>query len=426
MSINKSHARNKDKFLDRNGENEISAEEIKNFIEVEANPVLTADIKLLLPFDEGNGVSTIDKSLNPHVISFAGNTNITTAQKQFGESSALFDGAGDRLTLVADSDWDLINQTNFTIAMWVKHNSTNTIDCYMQGIVDTDNFWRVCNAPGGNGLRIAVKKGPVFNVGSGIFNDGIPDLEWHHVAFIKTPSGYGVYLDGSQVGFAAIASAPVSANYVLSIGSDISNNDMDGYIDEVIVTHDNFFGMTPAAPNVGGGTSFIPPTKQFFPDVQLTNTIVSSDGDRIYQTQNTAQDLEDVVVKQHVQNSDIKLDDGQANEVSSVEIRNILDRSIVTIGSEETANFTATKNALTPVDVTTMPITATPPSSPVTGDTFVIVDSRFNAFTNNITVDFTTATQNLYGSLNNWIINEDGGYVQFIYINTSIGWIAHK
>ena len=140
----------------------------------------------------------------------------------------------------------------------------------------------------------------------------------------------------------------------------------------------------------------------------------------------TEVDLADAVSKKHTQNSDTKLDDGQPNEVTAVAIRNILDTSLVTISTEQIANFTATKNALTPVDVTTIPITVTPPSSPVTGDTFAIVDSRFNAFTNNIIIDFTTVTQNLYGSLNNWIINEDGGYVQFIYINTSIGWIAHK
>ncbi len=128
----------------------------------------------------------------------------------------------------------------------------------------------------------------------------------------------------------------------------------------------------------------------------------------------------------HTQNSDTKLDEGNANEVTAAAIRNILDTSIVTISTEQIANFTATKNALIPVDVTTIPITVTPPATPVTGDIFGIVDSRFNAQTNNITVDFTTATQNLYAASNNWIINIDGGYVEFIYINSTIGWVAKK
>ena len=163
------------------------------------------------------------------------------------------------------------------------------------------------------------------------------------------------------------------------------------------------------------------------------------------------------IIKKHTRNKDSHLDKGGVNESTAVDIRTHLDNNTkhrlindagsgesdlwsankidaeinsastaLTIASEKIANFTAVKKELAPVDVTTIPITVTPPAAPVTGDIFAIVDSRFNSLTNNITVDFTTATQNLYASLNNWIINEDGGYVEFIYINATIGWVARK
>lgn len=163
------------------------------------------------------------------------------------------------------------------------------------------------------------------------------------------------------------------------------------------------------------------------------------------------------VNNEHLQNTDVALDQGQVNEVTAANLRIHLDdvtihrvindagssttdlwsadkigseisgvSTALIIATEKTANFTAVKKELVPVDVATIPITVTPPATPVTGDIFAIVDSRFNAATNNITIDFTTATQNLYASLNNWIINEDGGYVEFIYISATIGWVARK
>lgn len=98
----------------------------------------------------------------------------------------------------------------------------------------------------------------------------------------------------------------------------------------------------------------------------------------------------------------------------------------LTTATEETANFTAVVDNLHPVDCSAGVITVTPPATPADGQKFALVDSRASSATNNITVDFATAGQNLYGSLDTFVFNEDGSYVEFKYINSVIGWIAQK
>jgi hypothetical protein len=97
-----------------------------------------------------------------------------------------------------------------------------------------------------------------------------------------------------------------------------------------------------------------------------------------------------------------------------------------TVEDIETSAFTALKFIINQVDCSGGTVTVTPPSSPVIGDRFSLTDATASAGTNNITVDFDTANQNLYGSEQNYILNVNGGYVEFIYMGSTTGWIATK
>ena len=103
--------------------------------------------------------------------------------------------------------------------------------------------------------------------------------------------------------------------------------------------------------------------------------------------------------------------------------------STVTIAAEENADFTATIGSLHLVNVThggedPVTIGVTPPSSPVEGNSFQISDSRADAGTNNILIDFEATGGKFHGNLtNNYTINTDGGFAKFIYTNTTVGWI---
>lgn len=92
----------------------------------------------------------------------------------------------------------------------------------------------------------------------------------------------------------------------------------------------------------------------------------------------------------------------------------------------ETSNFTATMRRINLVDCSAGTISVTPPSSPAIGDRFSVVDAEATAGTNNITINFSGSSQKLYGTIQNYIINVNGGYVEFIYMGTTTGWVATK
>jgi len=92
----------------------------------------------------------------------------------------------------------------------------------------------------------------------------------------------------------------------------------------------------------------------------------------------------------------------------------------------ENSNFTALKWLINEVDCTGGAISVTPPASPVVKDRFAIVDSNANAATNNITIDFTGASQKLNGSVQDFIMNCDGCYIEFVYMGSTTGWVSTK
>lgn len=89
-----------------------------------------------------------------------------------------------------------------------------------------------------------------------------------------------------------------------------------------------------------------------------------------------------------------------------------------------TSNFTASKFTLHQVDTSSNAITVTPPGSPNIGDRFAVVDASLNSSVNNITVAF--GSQKIYGANDNYIINVNGGFAEFIYMGSATGWVATK
>lgn len=91
-----------------------------------------------------------------------------------------------------------------------------------------------------------------------------------------------------------------------------------------------------------------------------------------------------------------------------------------------TSNYTAVIGEISQADSTSAARTVTAPSSPSIDDRFAVVDARATSATNNITINFTTTSQKLYGTIQDYVLNVNGGYVEFIYMGTSTGWVATK
>ncbi len=108
---------------------------------------------------------------------------------------------------------------------------------------------------------------------------------------------------------------------------------------------------------------------------------------------------------------------------------NILDSSgvssILPLVSETSGTFSASLSYLTPVNVTTGISTVTPPAGSVNAR-FALIDSRANSATYNITVSFSGTGDKLYGSLQDYVMDQDGASATFRYLNSTIGWVVEK
>jgi hypothetical protein len=85
------------------------------------NAGIDAYTVLMLHMD---GVDTcthfLDSELTPKAVTAVGNAQIDTAQSKFGNASALFDGAGDYLSVPDSADW-AFGTGAFTIDFWTQH-----------------------------------------------------------------------------------------------------------------------------------------------------------------------------------------------------------------------------------------------------------------------------------------------------------------
>ncbi len=107
--------------------------------------------------------------------------------------------------------------------------------------------------------------------------------------------------------------------------------------------------------------------------------------------------------------------------VSSESSSNLSPRAIAPEVSSATT--IAVLNQVLPVDCSNNTVLVTPPLAPMPGDIFAVSDSRGNALTNNISIDFVGASQFLHGRSQNDILNNNADYREYLYINAVIGWV---
>jgi len=89
----------------------------------------------------------------------------------------------------------------------------------------------------------------------------------------------------------------------------------------------------------------------------------------------------------------------------------------------KTANFTAVSGNAYPVNTTSGAVTVTLPASPAAGNFVTVVDYAGTAATNNITVAGNSS--NIQGSSNNGLIAVNRQAYNFVYIDSTQGWISY-
>ena len=93
------------------------------------------------------------------------------------------------------------------------------------------------------------------------------------------------------------------------------------------------------------------------------------------------------------------------------------------VANDKTASFTATAGEGYFVNTTSAAITVTLPSSPNAGDEVSIVDYAGTADTNEIII---TSSDDINGSVRDFVINYERGGVSMVYVDFTQGWIAYN
>ena len=178
-----------------------------------------------------------DAYVNPNdaftQINHEGNAQLDTAQKQFGDSSAIFDGSGDYLTTpVIELAGD------YTVECWFRANNVSGSKALVGGD-DTSPY-----------EAFSINNNDVYWNSPFIqFTSDIVANTWYHIAVTRSGSTVRLFADGVLQGSGTSSSTVFaeSGNTELRIGRDAFTSYFNGYIDEFRISNSARYttGFTP-------------------------------------------------------------------------------------------------------------------------------------------------------------------------------------
>lgn len=208
-----------------------------------AGDALYNNVSLLLHCDGSNGSTTFtDNSPTPKTVTANGNAQISTAQSMFGGASALFDGAGDYLSIAYSSALSLISG-DFAVETWIY---LTTLTAGSQTIFDKDGVSGASYPQYVLSITSGGKLAAFLGNGNGTSPTGttytgtttVTLNAWHHVALVKTGSTCKGFLDGGQE-WSESAATMYEGSKALLIGYSAgqpSTAYFNGYIDDLRIT----------------------------------------------------------------------------------------------------------------------------------------------------------------------------------------------
>jgi hypothetical protein len=195
--------------------------------------------------------NTLDLADNKHIVEFEGgmaiNTNFAPLSDLRGSLS--LNGTNQYVSAPTSSNWDVSgdNTTDYTVDLWVKFLDI-TGESYLVGQFETAaNRWSIFKNT--SGIRYNSNQGGANTINTGLNGDLITDTNWHHIALSKvantTDSDYGLYFDGTQVGFdnSSATDTFVGSLYIGTLDGVTGFRQQN--ISEVRITNNNAFNATP-------------------------------------------------------------------------------------------------------------------------------------------------------------------------------------
>ena len=182
-------------------------------------------------------------SMSGHTITANGDVANTRAVRKVGDSSILFDGTGDYLTIPDSTDWDF--DGDFTIEMWfradtIAQNGMLWSHKAYGAATDGTGQCQMYLYDDGNTVNWDVSSSGVYETTS-FSNSGLSADTWYHIAFVRSfGNWYKIFLNGVlQTTNTTDTSFNISGEETtLSIGK-YNNYDgyyYDGYLDEIRVS----------------------------------------------------------------------------------------------------------------------------------------------------------------------------------------------
>jgi hypothetical protein len=194
---------------------------------------------LLLIHADGTDGSTVFRDdngvRNQNSITAIGNTNVSTAQSQFGGASALLDGTGDYLTVANNSS--LTISGDHTIECWFRLNATAVFPSN-NTIYHTDFLFYIAYYNNGGAFYeldvFAGGQNHVSSLASGNLN--LVANTWYHVAFVRNGSNYKIFLNG-VVRADTTYNAPITSQAGNHIGGSPVYGSTNWHIDEFRISN---------------------------------------------------------------------------------------------------------------------------------------------------------------------------------------------
>jgi len=246
--------------------------------------------KIILNFEGLDGaVTTIDETGRHSSFTFRGSAQIDTAQKKFGNSSLyLPDVSSTVLKIPITSDFRLTAFTDYTISFFIRHTTGNQDEEYIK-IGDEAAGKSYLLNQSSNGIRFCIIDN-TYSFSSS--SSKIVDTNWHHIVIAKKGTNYGVYLDGTQIGFMTSTKNPDVVNYPgegLMIGATSVGQRFRGHIDSLFFEANNTFSANPNVNNTDEIT--VPTTAPVYTQTYVLTT--SSSNGTVTKNPNTSYYLED-------------------------------------------------------------------------------------------------------------------------------------
>lgn len=233
---------------------------------------LSDSTRLFLDWEGADAATnTSDKGAYSNRVFALNNGQIDTAKAKFGSSSALFDGAADEFYVNDDNlghtsaNFNLTNSLSetWTVSFFIWFNSFTSSNPRMVNVyLDANHYWQLqhrdTDSSGtafytyDSGAEISLtSSGSVLSTGA-----------WHHIALVWDSDEVGIYQNGTRTALLTSNTNTVdlSNGARIDIGSFNAgtSNHVDGWIDDLIISKSNLFGVTPSV-----DSSLTVPTSSF-------------------------------------------------------------------------------------------------------------------------------------------------------------------